>query len=93
MYVQFTSCVYGVGSAKSSPLPLFHALTGCDQVSFFAGRGKKRAWKQYDDLIDVLDSISNCPLQGNVNTALSTLERFTVLLYDRTNAWTSINEM
>ena len=25
-------------------LPMFHALTGCDTVSFFAGRGKKTAW-------------------------------------------------
>ena len=26
---------------KSSTLPMFHALTECDTVSFFGGRGKK----------------------------------------------------
>ena len=29
---------------KASVLPTFHALTGCDTVSFFGGRGKKTAW-------------------------------------------------
>jgi len=33
-----------LGEEKSSCVPLFHALTGCDQVSFFDGRGKKNAW-------------------------------------------------
>ena len=27
---------------KASTLPLFHALTGCGNVSFFGGHGKKR---------------------------------------------------
>ena len=26
-------------------LPFFHALTGCDTVSFFSGRGKKSAFQ------------------------------------------------
>lgn len=25
-------------------LPMFHAFTGCDTVSFFGGKGKKTAW-------------------------------------------------
>ncbi|KAK3740395.1 hypothetical protein QZH41_000916 [Actinostola sp. cb2023] len=31
-----------LGQERSRALPLFHAITGCDTVSFFAGRGKKR---------------------------------------------------
>ena len=30
-----------IGKQQSKSLLMFHALTGCDQVSFFAGRGKK----------------------------------------------------
>ena len=30
------------GPDKASTLPMFHATTGCDTVSFFGGRGKKR---------------------------------------------------
>ncbi|KAK3729696.1 hypothetical protein QZH41_004576 [Actinostola sp. cb2023] len=33
-----------LGPDKASTLPMFHALTGCDTVSFFARRGKKTAW-------------------------------------------------
>ena len=30
---------------KAQALPMFHALTGCDTVSFFASRGKRTAWE------------------------------------------------
>ena len=33
-----------LGPEKFAALPVFHAFTGCDTVSFFAGRGKKIAW-------------------------------------------------
>lgn len=33
-----------LGPAKSDALRVFHALTGCDVVSFFHGRGKRTAW-------------------------------------------------
>ena len=32
------------GPEKARALPVFHALTGCDTVSSFAGQGKKTAW-------------------------------------------------
>ena len=34
-----------LGTDKASALPVFHALTGCDTVSFFGGRGKKQPGK------------------------------------------------
>ena len=33
-----------LGPEMSCALPMFHALTGCDTVSSFAGHGKKAAW-------------------------------------------------
>ena len=33
-----------LGRERNFVLPMFHALTGCDTVSFFASRGKKTAW-------------------------------------------------
>ena len=36
-----------LGPRKSSTLPMFHALTGCDTVSSFAGIGKKTAWSTW----------------------------------------------
>ena len=41
-----------LGPEKCIALPMFHAFTGCDTVSFFGGRGKKTAWdtwKAYHD--------------------------------------------
>ena len=35
------SIATSLGPEKSSALPMFHALTGCNTVSFFGGRGKK----------------------------------------------------
>ena len=42
-YVAAHKIALKLGSEKSKALPMFHALTGCDTVSFFAGRGKKSA--------------------------------------------------
>ncbi len=33
-----------MGPDRTRVLPMFHAMTGCDTVSFFGGRGKKTAW-------------------------------------------------
>ena len=34
----------GLGPEKAQALPVFHALTGCDTASSFAGHGKKTTW-------------------------------------------------
>eukprot|EP00794_Sanderia_malayensis_P001481 gene1481-1638_t len=39
------SIATSIGQKTARVLPLFHALTGCDTVSFFGGRGKKTAWE------------------------------------------------
>ena len=36
-----------LGPDKSKALPVFHAYTGCDTVSFFNTRGKKTAWQTW----------------------------------------------
>ena len=41
---------------KSANLPLFHALTGCDTVSSFAGIGKKTAWAAWNVYPEVTDA-------------------------------------
>jgi len=34
-----------LGPEKAQALPMFHALTGCNTVSCFAGHGKRTAWQ------------------------------------------------
>ena len=52
------------GSEMSCALPMFHALTGCDTVSSFAGQGKKTAlwtWKSLPELTDALLRLADGP--------------------------------
>lgn len=46
-YIPAHEISHGLGPLKSKTLPIFHALTGCDTVSFFPGRGKKSAWEAW----------------------------------------------
>jgi len=38
-----------LGPEKAQAQSMFHALTGCDTVSCFAGRGKRTAWAVWTD--------------------------------------------
>ena len=40
-YFEAYKIAAGLGTEKALALPMFHALTGCDNVSSFAGYGKK----------------------------------------------------
>ena len=54
------SIATSLGQDKASVLPMFHALTGCNTVSFFGGRGKKTAWDTwmvFPELTPVLRSL------------------------------------
>lgn len=82
-----------LGPDKASTLPMFHALTGCDTVSFFARRGKKTAWdvwKVFPELTPVLRVLNGAP--NEVTEECMSVERFVVLLYDRTSSLMNVNE-
>ena len=46
-----------LGPEKSRSLPLFHAFTGCDTVSAFAGKGKKSAWESWNVFPELTDAL------------------------------------
>ena len=84
-----------LGEKKSCCVPLFHAITGCDQVSFFNGRGKKNAWNtwtKFDDFTEVLSLLVTNPSKEALESSFRTIERFIVLLYDRTSQNISVDE-
>ena len=47
----------GLGPEKAQVLPMFHALTGCDTASSFAGHGKKTAWTIWTVLPELTNSL------------------------------------
>jgi len=76
-------------------LPVFHAFTGCDTVSFFGGRGKRTAWdtwKAYEDVTQESCALATSPTYRIIEEWLGPLERFVVLMYDRTSRHVRVNE-
>ena len=76
-------------------LPIFHALTGCDTVSYFSGRGKQTAWevwKSFPSLTDALGQLCSAANKVLSDDSLRIIERFIILLYDRTSTFSNIND-
>ena len=78
-----------------SSLLAFHAFTGCDAVSCFGERGKKttwETWKVFPEVSDAFLEMTNI-LGGEISdSCMIQLERFVVLMYDRTNEYLEVNE-
>lgn len=82
-----------LGSLKSRCLPMFHSITGCDTVSSFGGIGKKTAWqtwKAFDEVTQTFHTLSCAPLTIT-ESDIKVIERFVILLYDRTSEQTEVN--
>ena len=83
-----------LGPQKSLALPVFHALTGCDTVSFFAGKSKKTAWDTWSVCPEVTSAfieITDAPSQLS-DDCTNKIERFVTLLYDRGSELRSVDE-
>ena len=93
-YIAAHEIAMALGKERSFALPFFHAFTGCDTVSCFGGRGKKTAvetWKLYPDATDAFLALSCCPAEVS-EPCMERLERFVILMYDRTSDKTDINQ-
>ena len=81
-------------SEKSHALPLFHALTGCDTVSAFIEHGKKTTWavwNEFPELTNALLELAHTPTEIS-EQATYAIERFVILIYDRTSTCTDVNQ-
>ena len=71
------SIAESLGKTKSLSLPMFHSVTGCYQISFFAGRGKKNAWNtwtKYEELTKAFVRLSYCPTKEDVSEVFPIIE-------------------
>ena len=85
-----------IGVEKCLALPMFHVFTGCDTVSSFSGRGKKTAWEMWNVFPEVTGAflaLMERPQQSDLETAMGVLERFIVLLYDKTSCQSKVNQL
>ena len=87
-----SSCL---GVDASQGLLFFHALTGCDVCSAFHGIGKKRAWTVLNSLPHLQTLFAELSKTPSCISSeqFEQLERFTVLLYQRTSDLTSVNDL
>ena len=94
-YILVHSIARALGKEGCTALPLFHAFTGCDTVSFFGGRRKKTAWntwKVYGNATDAFCALAITPSKEDIEKWLPVLERFVLLLYDRTCTLEHVND-
>lgn len=86
-YLPVHEIANSLGPQKSRALLAFHALTGCDTTSSFHGKGKKSAWETWSNFpaaSDAFLTLVDRPVSLTDET-FSVLERFFILLYDRTS--------
>ncbi len=93
-YLPIHEVISGMDPKICKTLPVFHAFTGCDTVSAFGGRGKKTAWKVWLVFPDATEVFEDLLLMEDDigESTLSVLERYVVLLYDRTSDLEKVND-
>ena len=82
-----------LGPRKSKALGFFHAFTGCDVTSFFAGKGKRSAWDAWrvcPAITDVFCDLASQPMHVS-DEAMEEIERFVVVMYVRTRELSKVN--
>ncbi|VDI78636.1 Hypothetical predicted protein [Mytilus galloprovincialis] len=86
-YIPVHEIAIFMGPYKSNATLFFHAFSGCDQVSSFSNHGNKPAWDtwlSFDAVTKDFKLLSDKPNDDSVNEAALNIERFVVLIYDRT---------
>ena len=83
-----------LGREHSRALPFFHALTGCDTTSSFTCSSVKKntAWdtlKVFPETTDTFIDPGSMPLLLS-DENMNHLQRFLILLYDRTSECTRV---
>ena len=81
-----------LGPNSCVTLPMYHAFTGCDMLSYPKGRGKCTAWDRtaYDEVTPAVCALA--ATSASVDNWLCSLERLLVLLYDCTSNQEFVNE-
>ena len=84
-YIPVHTIAAQLGPAKSSALPAFHALTGCDTTSSFFGKGKKTAWVAWNSIPELTLPLKllSCPSPSLqiLSTYSAVLQQFVTQLY------------
>ena len=84
-----------IGLVKCHALLFFHAFSGCDTTSGFAGKGKKtfyEAWKNVPEITPLFCKLSQINSAVDINEdEYRLIEKFVVVLYNRTCNTETVN--
>lgn len=74
---------HALGPAKVAALPAFHALTGADNTGCFAGKGKLKCWKAFEDCdSSILNALGNLGNEAQPDAVIKdAIGRFVCQLY------------
>ena len=84
-----------LGESRARGLSFFHVFTGCDQVPFLSHNTKGSAckvWDLFDDITPIFKSLSDQPTLSLIEVSLPIIEKFTIVLYNRTSNCLTTNE-
>ena len=84
-YISVHAIAHQLEVRKARAVRMFHAFTGCDTESFFAGKGKATAWEVWHICPQVTETflaLADGP-DALSDDNFETLEHFVVLMYDR----------
>ena len=91
-YITAQELAASLGPDRAKSLPVFHAQSGCDTVSSFAGHGKKTAWATWNMLPELTGALLKLSSASRdiPEDVMLTIKRFVILMYDRTSTCTNI---
>ncbi len=94
-YINVNKIAVLLGEEKARILPMFHSFTGCDTVSFFAGKGKRSAMKTWDIVPSVTRSFLSVMQNPSVVTDedMGIIKQFVVYFYDATSESSFVNTL
>eukprot|EP00794_Sanderia_malayensis_P013365 gene13365-14740_t len=94
-YINVNKIAVLLGEEKARALPMFHAFTGCDMVSFFAERGIRSAmktWEMTPNVTQTFLSVEENPSIIN-DEDMVIIEQFVVYLDHSTSESSSVNRV
>ena len=82
-FIPIQEVAAAVGPRKFPTLQMFHALTGCDTVSSFAGIGQKTAWSGWNVYPEVTEAFEELMYMADhiSDMLLEVIARFVLLMY------------
>ena len=90
-YISIHDVCNAMSPEKTRALPGFHALTGCDNASFFSGTGAYLKWATRPELTTALCHLMERPLTFPFED-IKVFKSFVVSLYSATSTLTEVNK-